>query len=141
VHPQHLGSIDIDDDPFSHRSTGDAHNLERLMQPGYNDASIRAIHNGQHLDLHLATVGALRAGCAASYRMWGWRPPWSAAEQCLHLVDLALLGGNDLVGEFEDGGVGAIGLDGLGHGDRSLVMSDHHLHPHRVELCPGHHPE
>ncbi len=56
----------------------------------------------------------------------------------MHLGDLTLLGGDDLVGESEHVGVGAIGLHGLGLADRALVVSDHHLQPHLVELGTGH---
>lgn len=59
---------------------------------------------------------------------------WSGLlQQGLHLLNLGLLGGDDLLGQLARGGVDALGQLGLGHVHRTLMMGDHHLEEHPVE--------
>lgn len=58
-------------------------------------------------------------------------------QQATHIVDLGLLGFDDVLRELLDVGVGPIGQHFLGHGDGALMVFDHQLEKHSVELLSG----
>ena len=67
--------------------------------------------------------------------------PGSTAEHDLHFDNLGLLSSDHPTCQNEDVRTRSRGPDCLGHGDRTFVVTDHHLHPHLVEVRGSHGPE